>query len=70
MKIFKATQSGFQGRTHHVIHQYLRVCHCAGFVRDKFTSLPETDDRPFCTRVYLKYTFNSRASGVDYNGTW
>lgn len=40
-----------------------------GFVRDKFTSLPETSDRPFCTKVYLKYHF-SGTERVDYNGTW
>lgn len=53
MKIFKVTQSGFEG-----------------FVRDRFTSLPETNDRPVCTNVYLKYYFNSGANRVDYNGIW
>ena len=43
-----------------------------GFVRDRFTSLPYTTDRTFCTKVYLKYRYNtsSAMSGVDYNGIW
>lgn len=42
-----------------------------GFIRDKFTSLPETKDRSFCTNVYLKYNFNGSATrDTNYNGVW
>lgn len=71
MKIFKTTQSGFEGA---VLSQALAGCversFPPGFVRDRFTSLPETNDRPFCTKVCLKYHFYGGAARVDYNGTW
>eukprot|EP01117_Protostelium_nocturnum_P014071 TRINITY_DN5316_c0_g1_i2.p1 TRINITY_DN5316_c0_g1~~TRINITY_DN5316_c0_g1_i2.p1 ORF type:complete len:227 (+),score=80.11 TRINITY_DN5316_c0_g1_i2:366-1046(+) len=35
------------------------------FVRDEYTSLPETKDRVFCTKMKCKYTFN-RLEGVDF----
>lgn len=41
-----------------------------GFVRDQFTTLPETSDRAFCTKVYAKYEFDGDTYGVDFNGTW
>lgn len=53
LKLFKATQSGFEG-----------------FVRDRFTTLPSTKDRAFCSKVYLKYDFDEDVYGVDFNGTW
>ena len=42
-----------------------------GFVRDRFTTLPETKDRAFCTKVYLKYELAAGdLYGTDFNGTW
>ncbi|XP_038063530.1 uricase-like [Patiria miniata] len=40
-----------------------------GFVRDKFTSLPETTDRVFCTAVAGKWLY-SKVAGMDFDKTW
>ncbi|XP_033642933.1 uricase-like [Asterias rubens] len=41
----------------------------AGFVRDEFTSLPDTTDRIFCTDVWTKWRY-SVSSGIDFDETW
>ncbi|XP_022094664.1 uricase-like isoform X2 [Acanthaster planci] len=40
-----------------------------GFVRDRFTSLPETTDRILCTSVRGKWSYSSVA-GIDFDKTW
>ena len=40
-----------------------------GFVRDQFTSLPETKDRVFSTIVACNWKFSS-TQGVDYDHVW
>ena len=40
-----------------------------GFIRDEFTSLPDTKDRILATSATLKYEFNSIDS-VDFNALW
>ena len=46
-------------------------CFGPGFVRDEFTTLPETTDRLFCTQIYCKYQYSvGDLFGVDFNGAW
>jgi urate oxidase len=39
------------------------------FVQDKFTSLPEMEDRIFCTVVYSKWTYK-HVRGLDFTQAW
>ncbi len=81
MKIMKTTQSGFEGGLHTYTHTHTHIIHVythththtqthTGFVRDQFTTLPETKDRVFCTKVYCKYKLNRDVYGVDFNSVW
>jgi len=40
-----------------------------GFCKDKYTILPESTDRSFCTKVYCRYEFDS-TRGVDFDKCW
>ena len=55
------------------VHCVLHSSSCSsitGFVRDQFTTLPETSDRTFCTRVFAKYEVDGSAQDVEFNGIW
>jgi len=46
-----------------------------GFYKDKYTVLPEVEDRMFSTSVqatwkYTQNTVNRNYSGIDFNSTW
>ncbi|KAL5484625.1 hypothetical protein EMCRGX_G021154 [Ephydatia muelleri] len=53
MKVFKATQSGFEN-----------------FFRDRFTTLPDSSDRAFCTEVYCKYLLEGSLHKLNYDTIW
>lgn len=40
-----------------------------GFCKDKYTILPEATDRPFSTKVYCQYKFDT-TKGVDFSSCW
>uniref|UniRef100_A0A3Q3W546 Uricase n=1 Tax=Mola mola TaxID=94237 RepID=A0A3Q3W546_MOLML len=40
-----------------------------GFLRDRFTTLPEAKDRCFCTSVYARWRYN-RAQDVNFDAAW
>ncbi|XP_067057504.1 uricase-like isoform X1 [Acropora muricata] len=40
-----------------------------GFCKDKYTILPESTDRSFCTNVYCRYYFDG-TKGVDFDSCW
>lgn len=40
-----------------------------GFCKDRYTILPEATDRPFCTKVYCRYQFDT-TRGVDFSSCW
>lgn len=40
-----------------------------GFCKDKYTILPESTDRTFCTKVYCRYQFDAM-KGVNFDNCW
>ncbi|KAG7282873.1 hypothetical protein CRUP_020711 [Coryphaenoides rupestris] len=40
-----------------------------GFLRDRFTTLPEARDRCFCTSVYARWRY-SKTANVNFDGVW
>jgi urate oxidase len=42
----------------------------AGFHRDGYTSLPETDDRIMATEVTARWTYRASASEIDFTSSW
>ncbi|MBN3308786.1 URIC Uricase, partial [Amia calva] len=40
-----------------------------GFLKDRFTTLPETRDRCFCTAVYAKWRYN-KSRNVPFDSAW
>ncbi|XP_067057505.1 uricase-like isoform X2 [Acropora muricata] len=50
--------------------RFCSVTHArGGFCKDKYTILPESTDRSFCTNVYCRYYFDG-TKGVDFDSCW
>lgn len=41
-----------------------------GYLRDEYTTLPETSDRIFATAVSARWRYAESSSPADYNGLW
>jgi urate oxidase len=41
-----------------------------GFIKDRYTTLPETNDRLLSTKVVASWLYEDRNAQIDYNRTW
>lgn len=56
---------------------YVYICLCVyldmcslDFFRDRFTTLPDSSDRAFCTEVYCKYLLEGSLHKLNYDTIW